>query len=270
MTISIFQLNKSRVIGKALALCGLSLAISSTLFAQRGFEFGIRYMVTKSSLYNNSDKNAGPELDYANTVSYLSGGFAGSFKFDRHLAVEMDILYSRQGQSYSGNDMLASNYTAYSSQVGLQAILNDKVAAGEYQAKAELNCIKIPFLFKVTTDNAKRAYASLSVGPQINIIKSAVYEVNHEDVLLPGINIEPNDVYRKVTMDGVVALGGGLNLTRHFSLTAQARFDYGFQDVEKKDQTFMLMGTSEKYYDQNRAATHNGTAALMVGVNYKL
>ena len=255
---------------KTIAVCSLSV-LSTQAYSQNGFEFGIRYLVTKSVLFNNSDKNAGPELDQASTMSFLSGGLAAGYKINKHIGVEVDILYVRQGQKYTGVNMTVTNNTAYNSEVAMQAYLNDVLTTGSYKARAELNCIKIPVLLNLATNNTKRLYYTLSAGPQINIVKTAVFEIDGEDVLLPGLNIEPNDVYRKVTIDGVLALGAGFNLSKHFSLTAQLRFDYGFQDVEQKNATFTYMGSAEtKFYDKDRSATHNGTAALMVGVNYKL
>jgi len=255
---------------KAAVICGISLA-GSRAFAQNGFEFGLSYMIQKSALFNKSDMNAGPELNQANTIDYLGGGVTAAYKVNRHFAVEMDVLLSRQGQKYTGNDMMTPNNTAYNSEVAFQAVLNNKETTGDYQAKAELNCVKIPFLFKFTTNNTKRMFYTLSAGPQANLMKSAVFEVNKEDVTLPGTDITPNDVYRRITVDGVMALGMGFNLSRHFALSTQLRFDYGFQDVEKKDATFSYEGgPQEKYYDDGRAATHNATAALMVGLSYKL
>jgi hypothetical protein len=166
--------------------------------------------------------------------------------------------------------MSTPNENAYNSQVALQALLNDKSSTGPYKAKAELNCIKIPVLFNLSTNSNKMVYYTVSVGPQINLLKSAVYELNGEDVALPGLGIEPNDLYRKVTFDGVLALGAGFNLSKHLLFTAQVRMDYGLQDVEKKDATFSFLGTDQKYYSDGRSDTHNATAALMVGFSYKL
>ena len=255
---------------KTLFICSVLIS-GERAFAQKGFEFGIRYSVGESTLLNKTDEDAGAELNYASTTSYLSGGIAGAYNFDRHMALELDILFSRQGQIYSGVNMETPNAAAYNNEVALQAFVNNKITTGTYQAKAELNCIKFPILFRLTTDNTKRMYYTLSAGPQVNVIKSVVYEVNKEDVELPGLSIEPNDVYRKVTFDAVLALGAGFKLSRHFALSAQARFDYGLQDVEKKDVTYTYLGIGgRKYYSDSRAATHNATGVLMIGLSYKL
>jgi hypothetical protein len=255
---------------KVLAICSIIASCNHT-FAQKGFEFGIRYSVGKSALFNKTDKDAGPELDYASTVSYLSGGLAVGYNFNKHTALESGIFYSRQGQIYSGVDMETNNAAAYNNEVSLQALLNGKLVSGTYQAKAELNCLKFPILLKLTTDNTKTVYYSVSAGPQVNLINSVVYEVNKEDVLLPYTDMVPNDAYRKITVDAVLAVGAGFKLSQHFALTTQVRFDYGLQDVEKKDITFDFMGSpGQKYYADSRAATHNATAAFVIGINYKL
>ena len=164
--------------------------------------------------------------------------------------------------------MQTGSTTGYNRIVVNQAKLNNKATTGQYQAKAELNSIKIPVLFKFSCDNTKRVYYTLSAGPQLNLLSDAVYELNNVDVLLPGVNLTPSDTYKKVTIDGVLAFGAGFNVSKHFALSAQARFDYGFQDVEKKDLNFGI--PTQSYYPSGRSGTHNATAALMLGVSYKL
>ncbi len=44
--------------------------------------------------------------------------------------------------------------------------------------------------------------------------------------------IEPEDACKKVMVDGVAGAGAGLKVFKHLNLPGQARFDYGFGDVE--------------------------------------
>jgi Outer membrane protein beta-barrel domain len=259
-------------IKKIYVITSITLSLpGSTAFAQQRFEFGLSYFLQKTELVNSADYKAGTELDPASSMSYLGGGITASYLLNRHLAVEVDVLASRQGQIYTGTNMLQPNGKAYNSQVAFQAFLNDQVFVGQYQAKAELNCIKVPFLLKLTSDNRKRMYGSVSFGPQINVIKSVIFELNKMDISLPRTNINPEDVYRKTTVDGVLALGWNYKLCKHFSLSVQGRFDYGFQDVEKKDATYSYMALPEqKYYNSDRPATHNVTAGLMFGITCRL
>ena len=52
-------------------------------------------------------------------------------------------------------------------------------------------------------------------------------------------------------------------------LTAHLRLDYGFGDVEKKDEMFTSGGVQQRFYSTGRVATHNATGGLMIGLNYK-
>lgn len=255
---------------RAIAICGLSL-VTATTYAQKGFEIGVRSELQESMLINRSDINSGPVIDYANTMSFLAGGIGATYNINKKIGVEVDVLYSRQGQNFKGTNMQPTTDNAYNNQVYLQAKLNDAITTGDYKAKAELNCIKVPLLFRITSDNSKKIYNTFSFGPQLNILHSAVYEVNKEDVALKGLNITPDDVYRKTTLDGVAALGIGVNLSSQFVFSAQLRVDYGFQDVEKKDAVYSYGGVDNtKYYSAGRSGANNATAGIMLGLNYKM
>lgn len=249
-----------------IAACG-ALLLTTSSYAQKGFQIGIRYMPTKTWLWNKDDKQTGAELQRENTRSLITAGLAFDYWCSNTKGLEVDIIYSRQGQEYTGTNSQSGSTTAYNRVVAIQAMLNNVSTNGNYQAKAELNSIKIPILFKLSTPNTKKTYYTLSVGPQINYIRDAVYELNGVDVLLKGASIETIDAYKKVTIDGVVGFGLAYNASKHFVLSAQARFDYGFEDVEKKDVVYV---NSTKYYPTGRGATHNATAGLAFGVSYKL
>jgi Outer membrane protein beta-barrel domain len=239
---------------------------SLSAYCQKSFQIGLRYIPTITTLFNKDDKAAGAELNKEYTRSLITAGFALEYACSKTAGFEVDILYSRQGQEYSGTNMQSGSTTAYNRVVAIQAMLNNAATTGTYQAKAELNCIKIPILFKLSTVNTKSMYYTLSFGPQINYLSDAVYELNKNDVELPGSGITPIDAYKKVTVDGVVAFGVAFNVSQHFVFSAQARFDYGFEDVEKKDVTY----NNTAYYPAGRSSTHNGTAGLVFGVSYKL
>jgi hypothetical protein len=256
-------------IGRFVVLCGLSL-ISGHTFAQKGFEIGIRYMLQNSYLFNKNDKNAGGELERDNTWSYLSGGLALGYNFNAHTGLELDLLRSRQGQKYSGMNPLTGSADAYNHQVALQQMLNSEPTAGSYKARAELNFLQIPLLLKLATNNPKPINFNMVVGPQLNILNSAVYELNEEDVELPGTNIEPNDAYKKTTIDGIIGVGLGYKISTNWQLSGQVRFDYGFQDVENKDLIYTYNNSSQNYYGSGRSSTNNGAIQLMFGISYKL
>lgn len=253
-----------------IATAVLPLLISTSSFAQGGFDIGIRYMVEKSMLLNKSDNNQGGELEMDNTISYLNGGLAVGYNFGTKIGVEIDVLSSRQGQIYTGTDP-QPNTNAYTREVVYQALFNNQVLVGDYQAKAELNVVKVPLLLRLSTSKAQPLSFHLLVGPQINVISNVVYELNHNDIDLPGTNIAPNDAYRRVTVDGVVSPGINFKIAKRCWLTGDVRFDYGFEDAEQKNIIFSYMGgPNENYYSPDRAATHNMTIGVMVGASYKL
>jgi hypothetical protein len=258
----------NKMFGKV-TVVAVGCILSVHVFAQGGLEVGLRYMVQTTGLLNSADKNGNDQFSKVKTWSYLNGGVSGIYSFNRHIGAEVEVLISRQGQEYSGNNMQASgNSSSYSQQISFQAMVNNQ--SNVTQAKAELNCLKIPLLLRLTSDNIKPMYYSLAIGPQLNLLRNAVFEMNDEDIELPQTNIEPTDVYKKTTVDGVLALGIGFNVSRHMDISAQARFDYGFQDAEKKDAVYTFNGNQFNYYNPNRPSSHNATAALMIGFSYKL
>jgi hypothetical protein len=142
---------------------------------------------------------------------------------------------------------------------------------GDYVAKAELNYIKLPIMLSLTSDNTRSLFFTLLVGPQLNFLANVAQEVNHTDLEYPNSNIKPIDLYKAITFDGVLALGGAYNLTSKLVFSARLRFDYGFEDVEKKDVMVSYSGAAPiHFYSTERAATHNVTAGLLLGLDFKL
>jgi len=218
---------------------GKRIATSKTFATKaeaQNFEIGIRYNPEFTGLLNRNDMNAGSELMPTSNFVY-SGSFGAGviFNFSRNYGLALDILFSREGQRFKG--YLASSPSdaaAYSSVVRLQAFQNNIVIVGDYVAKAELNYIKIPLTMSFSSDNSKPFFFTMLVGPQFNILKGVAQEVNHEDLEYPNSNITPYDLYKPITFDGILALGGAYNLSKHIVLSARIRLDYGFEDVENK------------------------------------
>src|SRR5688572_6734126 len=65
-------------VSAAFFLCAF-LFSGSQAFAQKGFEFGLRHMIQKSSLLNNSDTKAGNELDFDQPKTFLAGGVTATY-----------------------------------------------------------------------------------------------------------------------------------------------------------------------------------------------
>jgi len=238
----------------------------------QNIELGFRYEPEFSTLINKNDANAGPALEYASHFTYINFGIGGVLNFNNTVGLAIDVLWSREGQNYTGNfGGGVPDQATYSSVVLTQAALNHLDIVGNYVAKSELNFIKLPIMLSLTSDNTKPMFFTLLVGPQINFLYDVAQEVNHTDEDYPNSSITPTNLYKSVTFDGVLALGAGYNLTSHCVLSARFRFDYGFEDVENKDVMVSYYGASPvHFYSSDRQPTHNATVGLLIGVDFKL
>ena len=235
-------------------------------------ELGLRLNPEFAGLINKNDNNAGNKLELTSNFEYYSFGAGAIFNFNNNFGLAIDLLFSREGQRFKGNfNGSAPDAATYSSVVSTQVSLNNTVIVGDYVAKAELNYIKLPIMLSITTDNTEPLFLTMLVGPQFNFLEGVAQEVNHNDLDYPNSNIKPTDLYKTVTINGVLALGGAYNLTPNLVLSVRLRFDYGFDDVEKKDVMVSYSGAVPiRFYSTLRQATHNITEGLMLGLDFKL
>ena len=238
----------------------------------QNIELGLRYNPEFTGLINKNDNNAGKELSLKSHFGYLSFGAGAVFNINNNIGLAVDLLFSREGQAFNGHFTSSPlDATTYSSVVSTQASLNNTVIVGDYEALAELNYIKLPIMLSFTSDNTKPFFFTLLMGPQFNFLQGVAQEVDGEDLEYPNSNIEPKDLYKTVTINGVLALGGAYNITSLLVLSARLRFDYGFNDVEKKDVMVSYSGAIPiRFYSTERQATHNFTVGLLIGLDFKL
>jgi len=250
----------------------LCLLLATNSNAQRGLAIGVRFNPEFSGIMNKNDADAGNELNNASHFTYLSFGAGATFNINNHIGVGLDILYSREGQAFSGHFSGAPlDETAYSSVVGKQMFLNDEVITGDYVALAELNYIKVPLMVSLSSGNEKPIFFTLLAGPQINFLYGVAQEVNEVDLDYPNTNITPKDLYVPVTFSGMFAVGAGLNLSPKIVLSARFRFDYGFNDAEKKDVMVSYLNAEPvRFYSRDRKSSNTVTRGLMIGLDFKL
>ena len=255
---------------KFIAVCILSLTCGS-LFAQTGFDFGLRGIVQTSSLLNTTDQAAGPELNFKNNVS-MGAGIGGGYSFNNHMGVALDILYSKQGQGYTGDvvQISSANKGILSNEFKNLASANNISFSGNYTAGITLTCIKIPILFRYTGNSTRKCYFSSFIGPQIDMLSSATMQVNGQNASFTAYNVKTEDLYKKMTVDAVLGVGAACNLSDHIVLSVHFRLDYGLGDVENKSESISAAGSTVKFYASTRAATHNATGGGLISLNYKL
>jgi hypothetical protein len=254
-----------------ISVAALLCSFASISKAQN-LEIGLRYEPEFSTLMNKNDANAGPELNYASHYTYFNFGIGGVYNLSNNVGLAVDILFSREGQNFNGNfEGKTADPATYAAVVSTQAFLNNFIITGDYVALAELNYVKLPLMLSLTTDNTRPLFFTVLVGPQINFLYNVAQEVNHTDYNYPNSNITPFGLYKPITIDGVLALGIGINLTSHVILSARARFDYGFGDAENKDAMVSYYGAAPvHFYSSDREITHTATAGLLIGLDFKI
>jgi hypothetical protein len=243
------------------------------LFAQKGFDFGLKLNVQSSSLINNTDVAAGPELDYKNPTN-IAGGVSAGYTFTKHLGAEINILYSKQGQGYKGDASQISPTTSgvliLSEEFQGLATASGIPFSGQYTSRIDLTYIKIPILLRFTGKTTKKVFFSSFIGPQIDMLSSAKIKVNDKDAPFTPFGKKNEDAYKKVTVDAVLGVGLGINLPSNLVLSFHLRLDYGLGDAENKSVTIPALGSTDKLYDGGRASTHNATVGGLISLNYKL
>ena len=244
----------------------------TSVYAQQGLQFGLRINPELTGYQNTSDANASSELQFKSQFSYLSFGAGAIYNIDKNIGFAVDILFSREGQAYSGTfNGNAPRADAYSAIVNKQLSLSGEVIKGGYVALAEINYIKIPLMISVTTDNTQSFFLTLLVGPQLNFLHGIAQEVNLVDHDYPNTSITPNDLYNSFTLGAVIAVGASLNLSPQWVLSGRLRFDYGLGDAENKNVMVSYSGApAVKFYSSDRSASHTETIGLMIGIDIKL
>jgi hypothetical protein len=125
------------------------MLLIGSMWAQEGaISIGAVLLPQSTWLLNQDDSDAGPELDYEVTWGF-AGGISASYNFNDQLGVGLDVLYSNQGQKYKGT------------QSGIS-----------YTAKATLNYLKLPLLFRFNSDPNSVVQFNAFLGPQFSFLLS--------------------------------------------------------------------------------------------------
>jgi hypothetical protein len=200
------------------------------MWAQEGaIRIGAVLLPQSTWLLNQDDSDAGPELDYESTWGF-AGGVSASYNFTDYLGVGLDVLYSSQGQKYKGTK-----------------------SGTTYTAKATLNYLKLPLLFRFNTDPNSVVQFNAFLGPQFSFLLS--YKDRFEDdVPLLRTNIEVSGkemiittgntptgeeltapIYKSFLPGAVLGFGIGIKPTDALLISLHIRADYAFGDAENKD-----------------------------------
>lgn len=215
---------------KILTTLVLVALLAPTAMAQEGFRFGLKGGPQSSWMFNSDDSDDADWL-YVHTIRPLVGVSAG-YNFTPGVGLQMDVLYSAQGQKYTFDD-----------------------DAGDRQ----LSYLKIPVLLNLNTVSEATTFAYLNVGPQFGILLNS--SISQETDFLSLTNIGVSGAYQTLNIGAVLAFGAGFNLNEFLQLTTGIRLDFAFTDAEDKDSILFAL-------TPDRAPTYNATGAFEVGVRY--
>lgn len=212
----------------AIALTTLTTVTNAN--AQEGFNFGIRAIPQTTWMLNADDND---DANYKRETTYGAAfGVGAGYNFTKNMGVNLDVLYSIQGQK--------------STDAGVEST-------------QRLNYFKIPLMFTYNTgiDSSRKIAFVGKLGPQLGIRSSSKFLNSNGDAVLD----DANDFYKNITFGAVAGAGARFAIAKNITLDAGVRFDYDFTDAEDKDFTLYPVG---------RAATNNMNLGVEIGLNYHI
>lgn len=240
-------------------LLSLFIWLIHSLKAQEGYHIGFYAMPLSSWMLNQQDSDA-PKDTFSYLKTYgMSGGIAVGYHFEDRLGIHVNFLYSAQGQDHTYKNRL-----------------QDTV---RHQLRQYF--LKVPVLFKYTTDPERKYAFTVELGPQLNFLLG-VNERNNDRAYqyeqIPFV-YKTNVPSRYETFNSLLlgaALRTGIDVKLRYNMKMNTRLwvDYAFTDAENKNATYDLtyqgMTTTVNYYPSNRPKTTNITGGILIGLTYIL
>lgn len=196
--------------------------------AQQGFSVSVKGSPLFSFLQNKDDNN---NISYSRKATFNTNfGVGAGYNFNKYLGVEIDALYSLQGQKYNLNST-------------------------EYKQKVDY--VKVPVYFTYNSDASKIVSFIGKVSPQVSFLTDAKLTENNSGKTVD----DTKDRYKTATLGGAAVAGVQFKVQPQLYITTAARFDYDFTNAEDKNYVSYVPG---------RAKTYNSTAGLEVGLKYMI
>jgi outer membrane immunogenic protein len=166
-------------------------------------------------------------------VGFVGGGFV-TLNLTSSFAIQPEILFTQKGAEYSGQ--------------------YNNVA---YKMETRLNYLEIPILFQVYLMPQSSSTVKIFAGPALSLKLSSSF--THQSVA--GLNFPTNDDFSKT--DWGTVLGAGLDFGTHgMSLSLEARYTIGLQNLQNLDNTGAVQGNSNN-------DLKNGVVSVMVGLGFQ-
>lgn len=215
------------------------LTLSSTkVFSQKGLEFGPTFQGQTAWLINNTDFDAGAELDLTWYYTYSYGVSVGYGIGERH-GIRVGLATSFQGQDYTtSNEYL-------------------RLPSAKYQTRLEY--MQIPVLYRYNGNlSINNSSFLLTVGPQFGMLKSAsssklVLDTSNTFATISDVQ-DVKSSYNKLDISAHLGLGLLVRFSPKFHMNALLNLNYTLQDIESS--SFKLPG---------RDITRNAVVGVEVG-----
>lgn len=221
---------------KKFLLLVVCFCCQQAVFAQKGFHLGFKAAPQTTWLRNQNDADANSSLDYDYKWGF-SGGISGGYHFTDNIGVELNFLYSGQGQKWKGSYKAPTETTTH-----------------DIKGITKLDYLKMPLLFEFNTSPDAGAMFSFFLGPQMSFLLSSKEEHSYDgftDITIDGVNGTITDrglnktmsfqfnesQFKKTLFDVVAGMGVDFKISDQIHFNVNVRFDYGLTDAENKDAT---------------------------------
>ena len=193
---------------------------------QTGWNISVKATPHVSWMQNEDDNNI-QHFDRKTTIN-TNFGLGVGYNFNKRSGLDLDFLYSLQGQKYKMD--------------GLE--LNQK-----------MNYIKIPLTYNYVFNPKSKVLLVGKLGPQLSILSESKVQDNKGKTIVAN----SREYFNDVTFGGVAGIGTQFHLSNNWHLTTGLRYDFDFTNAENKKHPDFTPG---------RANTHNMTAGIEVGLKY--
>lgn len=204
----------------------LILFININSSAQQGLRIGAMGIPQNVWLLNSDEsKTVGQDL----VLTWGSGfGAIVGYGFTSKFGMELDVIYSKQGQAYKKSGTL-----------------------GIPDHDVKLSYLKIPLLFRFNISPDNRVAFVFDFGPQLGFRTSANY-------LEGSSSSDVKSYYNKTYTSAVLDLGADIKLVSSLYFNIHFRGDYSLTDIEDKS----------AWVNAARAKTTSANAGVLLGLTY--
>lgn len=251
---------------KYLTLVLCLVGVQLTAVAQKGIHLGLQAYPGASWMLNKQDRAVSDDqFKYKYTWS-MGVGLKGGYGFSDHIALHIGALYFTQGQVHQYKNSKSDTITH----------------------QLRLYYLKVPVLFRWTTDANRKYVFAAEVGPQASFFlgynewdnDKRYYPESPQGTTFTSMP-DRKATFSPFNIGLVAAAGIDIKLRYNLKMNAMVRGDFDFTDAEDKSQKFDVTqnGATTRedyyyssyirpYYSSARKAANNATLSFGIGFTY--